>query len=200
MTIEPESIYLADPGDHTVDDLLEDWRWFVGDGPWELLLVTAWGDLVIVSEEGEAHLLDTDNGVRCKLPGKLSSVREIFTDEDVEETFDWAGIVADLQSPDRGGPLKSGQCFGATVPIALSGHVQPGNTARVSLLNHISIQGQLWRQLQDVPPGTAVKSVKTDPERRVIELVFEEHENLEEPKLSGSDSILSRLGRLFRGS
>jgi hypothetical protein len=139
----------------TADELLADWRWLIGPEAYEVLRVTAFGDLFLRDAKGRVHLLDTAWGA-ITLVGttELEWVQRL---DDRHQRREWLFPFV-VESLHRTGVfLKPGQCYSWKHPPHLGGVMEVDNAEPRDVLVHVSMLGQIHRQSVGLPEGTPVR-------------------------------------------
>ena len=158
-------------------DGCRDWDWFVDWSVREVVLVTAWGDLFITDTDREnVWFLSTNNGTIEDLEFPPSELRAALQTPIAKEVLLMAESAALCQIDMAGvgvGPLKLGNVLSLSIPAVLGGEMLPDNIDSVQLATHLSFQGQLQRQVKDIPEGSVIKEVEIDPETNEVKLIIE---------------------------
>jgi len=141
-------------------DLVEDWRWLVGEQRLPILL-TALGDAFLQDlTDGSVHLLSTGPGTIHQVATTVDELMTMLNDKAfVVENF-VPRVVVELRN--RGQTLAPGQIYGYKVPPVLGGEYATENLEPTDIRIHFSILGQTHRQVRDVPDGTPITDVKVD--------------------------------------
>lgn len=139
------------------DDLLDDWRWLVGNSVC-LLLVSAIGDMFLADTDGRVFWLDTGTGQLQQIAesvGEFQRLRQL-----AEQADQWfiPQLVGDLIA--SGIRLSPGQCYSYKMPPILGGEIEPNNFEPTDLSVHFSLLGQIHRQVKNLPPGTKITNIK----------------------------------------
>jgi hypothetical protein len=159
MSKPPSFAQISDLG---IGDGLEDWRWLVGKKA-QVRLLTAMGDLFIVKPAGwfgkeDVCLLDTCSGQQRSVSSDWDSFKRRMAAPDAEVS-DWLkfGLLCDLYA--TGSMLSEGECFAPKIPPILGGKIEPSNFAPTKWRVHVTISGQIYRQVKDLPPGTRITRI-----------------------------------------
>ncbi|MBI4676130.1 MAG: DUF1851 domain-containing protein [Elusimicrobia bacterium] len=169
MAQDPDlSKLVAQIADLSAQGALDDWRWLMGRGA-RPLLVTAMGDAFVVKTEGffsraeVVYFLDTFTGtfVRTGLaPGDLPAALRTSP-----QAAGWLRVDLVRRLLDRGAKLGAGQCLSAKHPIVLGGNLTPDNFEPTDWQVHLSMLGQVHKQVKDLPPGSTIADIQGgDPE------------------------------------
>ncbi|WP_157954051.1 T6SS immunity protein Tdi1 domain-containing protein [Microbulbifer sp. A4B17] len=141
------------------NELLLDWHWLVGESA-EPLLITALGDVFYRSGNG-IFFLDVNWGQSDALEKGYQEFREDPWGNDEEFGTRYApDFVAKLR--ESGIILNSGQCYSFKKPPCFGGNMVIGNISTCDVTVHISLMGQLYYKLKDVPPGTKISGISLE--------------------------------------
>jgi hypothetical protein len=142
---------------HGADDLLQDWRWLLGDSM-RLLLVSAIGDMFLADTAGQVFWLEAGVGQLQKITGSIDQFQQLRQQrENVDQWFIPQLVIDMINSGVR---LAPGQCCSYKKPPILGGEIELSNFEPMDLSVHFSILGQIHRQVKDLPPGTKIKDIK----------------------------------------
>jgi hypothetical protein len=141
------------------DDLLNDWRWLLGNSM-RLLLVSALGDMFLADAEGRIFWLDTGAGQLQQIAGSEKEFKQLMQQKENADQWFIPQLVGDLM--DGGMRLGPGQCYSYKKPPVLGGEIEPGNFEPADLSVHFSLLGQLHRKVKDLPPGTKISDIKIE--------------------------------------
>jgi hypothetical protein len=155
MDVQP---YLADISGIDADALLEDWRWLLGDGRYTVFRATAMGDLILRDVAGRFHMLDTIDGKLQPLAGSESELWQVLSDRRSRKRLLGTFIVRGLR--EAGVVLGPRQCYSPDHPPILGGDLSDDNLKPCDIYVHLSIMGQIHRQVKDLPPGTPIGEIK----------------------------------------
>lgn len=142
---------------HGADDLLQDWRWLLGNSM-QLLLVSAIGDMFLANPAGEVFWLDTGAGQLQKIASSVDEFQQLRQQRQNVDQWFIPQLVIDLIT--SGVRLAPGQCYSYKKPPILGGQTEPSNFQPMDLSVHFSILGQIHQQLKNLPPGTKIKDIK----------------------------------------
>jgi len=150
--------YLADICGIDENALLESWRWLLGDHLYKVFHATAMGDLILTDESEAFYLLDMIEGKVRPLATSESELLEVLTDRQNRKTLLFTFVVRRLR--EAGVILNPGKCYSPDCPLILGGSLSVDNLKPCDILVHSSIQGQIHRQVKDLPPGTTISEIK----------------------------------------
>jgi hypothetical protein len=143
---------MADP-----EDLLAEWLWLAPKDA-EPILPTACGDLFLRCADGSIAFLDTYRGSCEVVAPSYERWKEMLNDPDQMENWFRGGLIVELL--EAGIAREPGECFSPYVPQCVNGSWEPKNFHACSLLVHLSVLGQIHRQVKDLPPGTKISGFK----------------------------------------
>jgi hypothetical protein len=131
-------------------ELLAEWRWLIGEKPVSLLAIAAVGNLFLKGQSGRISLLQIEEGT-CEC---VAESEEQFQErlEERHNRRDWllGFVVRELRR--QRVVLEPGQCYGMKIPLVLGGPAGFESYEPINLLTHVSILGQIHRQIQERSP------------------------------------------------
>jgi len=139
------------------DELLNDWRWLVGPSL-QIWHVTKFGDAFLRdTQNGSIHFLDTAAG---KLELAASEEAEFEAIMKGPKGNEW--LMPDVVDGQAllGMCPGTNECLSFIHPPALGGKLDPDNIEISAVSIHLSISGQIHRQIKDLPPGATIKNLK----------------------------------------
>lgn len=149
--------YLASTTE-TKKETLEDWRWLIGP-QLQLWFVTKAGDVLLRNSSNDSiHYLDVTAGIVEQIATSRANFESRICD--VENAGLWLKPeIVDGQALLDMRPAKN-QCLSFIHPPILGGQIHPDNFEICDILVHLSISGQILRQVKDLPPGTEIADIK----------------------------------------
>ena len=149
LTINPKGIGM--------ETLLSEWTWAMPE-PLHPVLLTAMGDAFAQGESGAVYFVDMVEG----------NVRVVADDgESFQSLLRNNQFVTDHMFPSRivqfrkaGMTLQPGQVYGHKQPLVLGGNDDIENVEATDASVHISIHGQVHRQVKELPNGTPISEIK----------------------------------------
>lgn len=147
-------LYVAidDPGERS--DLLEDWTWLLG-ADLQPVKFTACGDVFLRDRrDGAIHFLDVNGAHLSRVAETVQGLEDKLADPAFAGDYLAPSMVDTLRK--HGKLLKAQQVYSYRVPLALGGEVAVANVDVSDLAVHLSITGQIARQLKDVPDGAPI--------------------------------------------
>jgi len=149
LTISPEGVDMA--------NLLDDWKWAMPEGM-RPVLITAVGDVFAQGESGAVYFIDAVEGKVSSVAEDGSTFQELLSDKQfVTEYLFPARIV---QFREVGMTLGPQQVYSHKKPLVLGGEDSADNVEVTDVSVHVSILGQIHRQVKDLPAGTSIENVK----------------------------------------
>jgi hypothetical protein len=148
--------YLIDREGKDWAELISEWRSLLPK-TFDIWLVNRFGDIFAVFEDGSVHLLDVGRGII----ERLADSREHFIDRMDQDGNGEGWLLTRLvdECVAAGMKLKENQCYGFKIPPILGGDYEVENVEVTDLSVHYSLQGQICRQVRDLPPGTKINGV-----------------------------------------
>ncbi len=144
---------------HDENDLLEEWRWLIGDSM-QLFLVSSVGDMFLADPAGKIFWLDTGAGRLEQVAASQQEFKQLMQQRENATKWFMPQLVGDLIT--NGVRLAPGQCYSYKKPPILGGEIEPGNFEPTDLSVHFGILGQIHRQVKDLPPGTRISDIKIE--------------------------------------
>lgn len=149
----------------TTDDLLSEWRWLIGDA-FMLWRVTLAGDALLRdSSNGSIHLLNIAIGAVERIAANTPEFDRRVADPDFAERILRTQMLA--VAARVGLHPAAGECLSHRIPLVLGGADEPANLDACDISVHLSLAGQIHRQVHTLPPGTKINDVSIrdrDPE------------------------------------
>lgn len=162
QTVHPEPF--AAVTDLADGDPLTDWRCLVGADA-QIRLLTAMGDVFLLKPRGllrrpGVFLLDTASAQLNDLQSDWQTFKERIMANPDKTVGLWLkyDLLAELTA--MGKILHHGQCFSPTIPPFLGGPYQASNFEPTPWRVHLSILGQTFTQVKDLPPGTQISGFR----------------------------------------
>jgi MbtH protein len=156
ITLAPEDLFV--PAGSPAKDLLEAWRWKVGEDT-TVFRVTVFGDLFIRTGGGRIYWLDTG---RDRYIEAARSVEQ-WADAANAHGMEWFHGSTLLALRARGVRLAPGQVYSWRHPPFLGGTETADNVDLIDLEVHVSNAGRLANAAKDVPPGAKIEKVEFQP-------------------------------------
>ncbi len=147
------SDYLIDQQGHDWATILKDWHWLL---PSDLTvwMVTRFGDMIFVSEDGTVHLLDIGGGSVKQL---ATSREDFFTQVEAGDNADnWLLISLTDQCRAAGLALGEDQCYSYKIAPVFGGKYVTENVEVINLAINFSLLAEIHQQIKDLPDGTRI--------------------------------------------
>jgi hypothetical protein len=140
----------------SVERLLTEWRWLC---PRKVALIArnAFGDLFVSDESGAVLELDVAGGKMSKVSESISEFRELSANPNRQE--EWFAKKGELAAAARGFMPSASQCIGFSTPLVFAESGAENKPYIVDIYEHLSLLGDLHRQIADLPDGAKVKLV-----------------------------------------
>ena len=145
------------PKDIDMDKLLSDWTWAMPE-PLRPVLLTAMGDAFAQGESGAVYFVDMMNGGVRVVADDGQSFQQLLRDNQFVTDHMFPSRIVQYRNAGKG--LKPGQVYSHKQPLALGGEDDIVNIEATDVSIHISIHGQVHRQIKDIPDGTPISGVK----------------------------------------
>ena len=132
---------------------LEDWTWLLKGAALEPIVASMFGDAFLQGPEGVWFLDTLEGTLTLRWPDARALQAELNTPEG-QDQYLLAGIV---QGADAKGIIAGpGQVLMFSIHPAIGGPISSENVEVMDYVVASSICGQMRRQLNDLPPGTAI--------------------------------------------
>ncbi len=152
LTIDPEGI---DPV-----ALLADWEWAM-ESLMLPVLITAMGDVFAQSDSGEISFVDVVGGEVIPVCDSTEAFEEALDDDEFIEEFFYPERVQELRG--AGLTLTSRHVFSHKLPLVLGGEDEVANFETADAIVHVSVHGQIHRQVKDLPDGAEIGEIEIIP-------------------------------------
>lgn len=149
----------VNPGNLDRESFLSDWDWLL-DKSMMPVLITAAGDVFVQSQSGSVHFLDTVEGSINDVCANGSEFEEKLKNIEFVHQFFYPQIILDMRN--NGLTLDQGQCYSYKKPLVLGGQDDIDNIEVTDVAVHVSIMGQIHKQVKDLPPGTKINNIRTE--------------------------------------
>lgn len=149
LTISPKGIDL--------DTLLSDWTWAIPEVLRPVLL-TAMGDAFAQGESGAIYFVDMIAGKVRLIAEDGESFKSLLRDNPFVTDHMFPSQI--MQYRDAGMTLQPGQVYSHKQLLVLGGEDEIDNIEPTDVSVHISIHGQVHRQVKDLPDGSPISEIK----------------------------------------
>ncbi|MBL8870080.1 MAG: DUF1851 domain-containing protein [Planctomycetaceae bacterium] len=149
LTISPSEVDLS--------TLLADWEWAMGESMTPVL-ITAMGDVFAQGETRRIFFIDTSTGQIEKVAENGDEFQNLLRNANFVTAKMYPALV--LKYRKAGIELGPGEVYSYSHPLALGGDDSVDNIAAVDVVVHVSISGQIHRQIKDLPEGTDISEVR----------------------------------------
>ena len=140
--------------------LLADWEWLIGPHRLPILISALGHAFVQDTGDGTVHQLDTVFGDVEQVAASEDELRALLGEREFVVERLTAQLVADLRN--AGLVLGPHQVYAFSTPPALGGEVAVENAEIADLEVHLSLMGQLHRQIADLPEGTPISEIRLE--------------------------------------
>lgn len=149
LTISPNGV--------DMDTLLSEWAWLMPE-PLRPVLLTAMGDTFAQGKSGTVYFVDMVEGNVRPIADDGETFQQLLRDNEfVTEHMFPSRIV---QFRNAGMTLGPKQVYSHKHVLALGGADDIDNVEATDVSVHVSIHGQVHRQIKDLPDGTPISKIK----------------------------------------
>ena len=143
--------------------ILSDWAWLLGKSKLPILLCASGDAFVQDKKSFEIFFLDVWNANLKKVANSTDELMAQLKDGEVANEYLSIQWVGDLLK--SGLRLDKGQIFSLTKPSVLGGDFDISNVEVTDIEVHYSINGQIHKQVKNVPAGATIDGIKIKPPR-----------------------------------
>ena len=147
------------PQDLDLETLLDEWSWAMPE-PMRPVLLTAMGDVFAQGESGTVYFVDTVEGTINAVADDGESFQSLLKDSQFVTDHMFPSRIVQLRN--AGKTLPPQHVYSHTQPLALGAKDDLENVDVTDASVHISIHGQVHRQVKDLPPGTPISDIKIE--------------------------------------
>lgn len=151
LTISPEGV--------PMDSLLSEWSWAMPE-PLRPVLVTAMGDVFAQGESGAVYLVDTVAGTIVVVAESGAEFQKLLRDTEFVTDYMFPSRIVELRHAGKG--LGPGEVYSHKHLLVLGGDDETDNIEATDVSVHVSIHGQVHRQIKDLPEGTSVSDIEIE--------------------------------------
>ncbi|GLS26416.1 T6SS immunity protein Tdi1 domain-containing protein [Marinibactrum halimedae] len=138
-------------------EIVADWEWLIGKGKLPVL-ITASGDAFLQdSNDGSIYFLDVTAGEFSLVTKSPEEFQLLLSNKEFVSNHFFVQMIGEMKRV--GVNLEKGQVYSFKVPPALGGKYEMDNVEVTSIYVHFSVNGQIHKQIKDVPPGTKIDQV-----------------------------------------
>jgi hypothetical protein len=152
LTIDPEGI---DPV-----ALLADWEWAM-ESLMLPVLITAMGDVFAQTDSGEVCFVDVIGGEVIPVCDSSEAFEDALDDEEFIDEFFYPERVLELRN--AGLKLSGRNVYSHKLPLVVGGEDEAANFETTDAVVHVSIHGQIYRQVKDLPDGAEIGEIEIIP-------------------------------------
>ena len=139
------------------ESLLAEWKWAMPEAMLPVLL-TAMGDVFAQGESGAVYFVDMVEGRIAAVADDGSSFQELLKDTQFVTEYLFPSRIVNLRK--AGKQLDAGQVYSHKQPLVIGGNDDIENFEATDLSVHISIHGQIHRQVKDLPDGASIGDIE----------------------------------------
>lgn len=151
LTISPNGVEM--------NQLLHEWEWLMCE-PMSPILLTALGDVFAQGNSRAVYFLDANIGTIEQIAANGDEFQNRLRDvRFVTEKLLPARI---LELRKAGITLKPGEVYSHSHPMVLGGEDTDENIAPTHVSVHLSLYGQIHRQIKDLPEGTSISEFRLE--------------------------------------
>jgi hypothetical protein len=151
LTISPNGVEM--------NQLLHEWEWLMCE-PMRPILLTALGDVFAQGNSRAVYFLDANIGTIEQIAANGDEFQNRLRDvRFVTEKLLPARI---LELRKAGITLKPGEVYSHSHPMVLGGEDTDENVAPTHVSVHLSLYGQIHRQIKDLPEGTSISEFRLE--------------------------------------
>lgn len=151
LTISPDGV--------DMDALLNDWSWAMPE-PLRPVLLTAMGDAFAQGASGAIYFVDMVEGAIRIVAEDGASFQSLLSDTQFVTNHLFPSRI--VQYRKAGKTLKPQHVYSHKQLLVLGGEDDLGNVDVTDVSVHISVHGQVHRQVKDPPDGASIDSIKIE--------------------------------------
>jgi hypothetical protein len=137
-----------------VERLLAEWRWLC-PGRMTLIARNAFADLFLCNEAGHVLRLEVAVARLRRVADSEAQFRNVA--QTAKNREEWFAESVEKVAADRGLTPNAEQCIGFSEPLVLAETATPNPPYIADLYEHVSLLGNLNRQIAHLPDGTKVR-------------------------------------------
>ena len=151
LTINPDGVDMA--------TLLDDWTWAMPE-PVRPVLLSAMGDAFAQGASGAVYFVDMVEGTVTPVAEDGATFETLLADTEFVTNHLFPARVVQLRN--AGLTLKPKHVYSHKQPLVLGGEDDTENVEVTDVIVHISIHGQIHRQVKDLPDGTPIGEIEIE--------------------------------------
>ena len=148
LTISPDCV--------NMETLLDEWSWAMPE-PLRPVLLTALGDAFAQGESGAVYFVDMVEGAITPVAEDGASFQALLSDTQFVTDHLFPSRIVQLRNP--GKHLKPNPVYSHKQLLVLGGNDDADNVEVTDVSVHVSIHGQVHRQVKDLPDGASIDSI-----------------------------------------
>lgn len=139
-----------------MDTLLDEWSWAMPE-PLRPVLLTAMGDAFAQGDSGAVYFVDMIEGTITSIANDGAEFQTLLSNAQFVTDHLFPSRV--MQMRDAGKSLKPNHVYSHKQLLVLGGNDDPDNVEATDVSVHISIHGQVHRQIKDLPDGAPIDNI-----------------------------------------
>lgn len=136
---------------------LDDWSWLLGGRPLQPLGCSMFGDVFLQGPDA-IWFLDSIEGTLTPQWHDTVALKAMLDSRDGQDRFLLAEIA--LAAQRKGLQPGPSEILDFTIPPAIGGQLSPNNVQVADFVVASSLNGQIHRQIKDLPPGTRISGAE----------------------------------------
>ena len=149
LTINPDGV--------DKNALLDDWSWAIPE-PVKPVLITTMGDVFAQGTSGVVYFVDAVGGTVESVADDGASFESLLTDNNFVTQYLFPSRIVQLRN--AGITLQPQQVYSHRQLLVLGGDDDAGNIESTDVNVHVSMHGQVHRQVKDLPDGTPIDNIE----------------------------------------
>ncbi len=142
-----------------ISDAYDSFKWLDASiSSKNVLLITAFGDLIFSNISGQIQMLDLIEGSVIDLADDVNQFQQLFTTKKFQTEIFLSDLLITLKEQNETRGPK--EVYSFKVPMILGGKAESENVVIMDLKVWIHLIGQIHEQVKDLPPGTKVNEIK----------------------------------------
>ncbi len=141
-------------------EIVSNWEWLIGKGK-QPILITASGDAFLQDlNDSSIHFLDVVAGELSLVTKSFVEFQTLLLNKKFVTEYFFVQMIGELKQ--AGVNLKKGQVYSFKVPLVLGGKYETDNVEVTHIYAHFSINGQIHKQVKNLPSGTKIDKIKLE--------------------------------------
>ena len=137
-----------------IETIARSWSW-LGVEPADVVAISDFGNVIFVDSSQRFWRISPEE-LSCKIiAGTPADYDALIRDE--EFCADWQMTVLSEEAKQKYGEQPQGRCFCLKIPAVLGGEYHIDNVGTISVAELIGVAGEIARQIEVLPDGTAIE-------------------------------------------